>query len=166
MVSQLFRLVAVIIVMPHLLVSFDGRDLGEIARKAKAWADEYLGQASDGERLIHEKAQKLVYGISDGSRRVLRPMVELAVAGTVPTPPLVMKKLGTKPADEQGVRAVIGRVRRKMESLDSTLGGPPLLADAPFIGDHTHYQFGPKAAEAIKAELDGLDKLISEIGRS
>src|SRR5438128_11876426 len=103
-----------------MLLSFEGPNLDAIARKAKAWAEEYLGGAQ-GDDLVKKKAQELTYGINKRSRDVLRAMVDLALDGKTPTPPLVMTRLGTKAGDEQGVRAIIGTVRKKRESLDSSV---------------------------------------------
>jgi hypothetical protein len=90
-------------------------------------------------------------------------MVDIAHSGQVPTPPLVMVALGTKTGEEQGVRAVCGKVRSKMELLDATMGGPPLLEKAPFVNEHTQYHFGDHVAELIKAEIEGLDGLLEAI---
>jgi hypothetical protein len=142
----------------------EGPTLDSIARKAQAWAEEYLGEVK-AEDLVKKKAQELVYGISQGSRRVLKAMVDIALDGRTPTPPLVMAGLGTKPGDEQGIRAIIGKVRLKMEMLDSSIGGPPLLEKAPFVDSHTQYFFGPNAAAEISSALEGLDKLLQGITR-
>ena len=145
-----------------MTLAFEGPDLTAIANQALAWANDYLGVTGEVD-VLKKKARELVYGISQNSCRHLEAMVDIALSGQVPTPPLVMVALGPKPGDEQGVRAVCGKVRSKMELLDATMGGPPLLEKAPFVNEHTQYHFGDHVAELVKAEIDGLEGLLKTI---
>jgi hypothetical protein len=90
-------------------------------------------------------------------------MLDLATAGVVPTPPLVMEKLGIKPGEEQGIRAIIGKVRTKLEAIDKAMPGPRLLEAAPFVDGHTRYLFGKGARTAIREALIRLEEMLRKL---